>query len=178
MNNLCRSLNFPVTIVDFFDREKYSKNRHYLLDIFDISKDYTNFIESLGLKILRIEVFYTLPNVFYKIHKDHQDLNDFSKINFVYGGKNSVMNWYKPKEEKTGTKELTQANASFFSYDKENVELVFKTNIKSPSLIQSGVPHNVTSEDYRWCISTAYQKDKKILSWQDAVEIFDSYFCD
>ena len=174
MNNLCRPLSIPVPFFkDYFDKKKYSTARHQLLDRNEISSEYVKWIESLGLILDHAEVFFSIPHTYYPIHQDHHTRIDFPKINFIYGGSNSVMNWYKVKPGKIGTMSETKIDTPYVGYAPDEVELLYSKELQSPSLVQAGVPHNVTVNSPRWCVSTVYlYPDRRLLSWSDAEKIF------
>ena len=177
MIDLYRPLELPVPFLKKnFDKTKYANARHKHLDRSDISDLYYSFIENLDLRLNHAEVFFSLPNIYYPIHRDQHNLIDFPKINFVYGGDNSKMNWYKIKEGREGISSYTNINTAFVQYELNDVDLIFSQEIKSPSLVQAGVPHNVTSPTLRWSVSTVYTtKNNKLLSWNEICSIFNDY---
>ncbi len=177
MDTLYRPLKFPVSFIkQYFNKAKYSSARHQFVDRTEISNEYIDFISSLGLELDHAEVFFSVPNVYYPVHRDQHDLTDFPKINFVYGGFGSTMNWYSIKPGMDGTTSYTKINTAFVGYTLDEVELLFQKELNSPSLVQAGVPHNVTTpSNPRWCISTVYKKNNKLLTWDQAIEIFDPY---
>jgi hypothetical protein len=178
MNSLYRPLNIPVPFLkEYFNKKKYSTARHQLLDKAEISSDYLTWIASLGLILDHAEVFFSIPQTYYTIHQDQHTRVDFPKINFIYGGSNSFMNWYKIKPGKTGTISQTKIDTPYVGYAPDDVKLLYSKEIKSPSLVQAGVPHNVTIlGPPRWCVSTVYiNSDRQIISWTDAEKIFQPY---
>jgi len=178
MNTLCRPLNIPVPLFkEYFNKKKYSTERHQFLDRNEISPEYLNWIESLGLVLDHAEVFFSIPHTYYTIHQDQHTRTDFPKINFIYGGLNSFMNWYKVKPGSPGTMSQTKIDTPYVGYTPEEVDLLYSTELKSPSLVQAGVPHNVTIlGSPRWCVSTVYTyQDKKLVSWDDMIKILDPY---
>lgn len=177
MNSLYRPLSIPVPFLkNYFNKNKYSTARHQLLDRDEISPEYLTWVSSLGLILDHAEVFFSIPHTYYTIHQDQHTRVDFPKINFIYGGLNSFMNWYKIKSGKTGTISQTKIDTPYVGYNPGEVELLYSKEIKSPSLVQAGVPHNVTVNSLRWCISTVYlYPDRRLLSWSDAEKIFQPY---
>jgi hypothetical protein len=178
MNTLCRCLKIPVPFLkENFNRKKYSSARHQFLDRNEISLEYLKWIESLGLILDHAEVFFSIPHTYYTIHQDQHTRIDFPKINFIYGGSNSSMNWYKVKSGKLGTVSQTKIDTPYVGYTLDEVELLYSKELTSPSLVQAGVPHNVTVlGSPRWCVSTVYlYPDRRLLSWADAEKIFRPY---
>lgn len=177
MKNLYLPLSLPVCFLKGnFDYNKYSKSRQCVFDSSEISEEYYDFINQLGLRVGHSETFFSAPNINYIVHRDNHDMYDFPKINFIIGGEGSTMNWYSIRENKTGVKLNTNINTHFTAYTKNDVDLIYKTELKSPCLVQAGVPHDVTTSTIRWCISTVYAtNNNKLLSWNEMIEIFKPY---
>ena len=168
MKNLHRELKLPVPFLSKeFDGMQYI-SRYQCFNKSDISVEFIDWLSSLNLVLGLTEVFLSIPGTYYGIHQDHDILTDFPKINWVFGKSTSYMNWYTLKT--TGVI-YTEETGPYVVYAKEGVELLHSVELKSPSLVQAGVPHNITTlKDYRWCISTAYKRNNKLLTYDDMVE--------
>jgi hypothetical protein len=173
MENLYRALNIPVSFLNSkFNGKKYT-SRHGMFDKSDISDDFLKWIQSLDLTLGHAEIFFSVPHTYYTIHQDQHTIVDFPKINFIYGESTSFMNWYKNKPEKTGTISQTKIDTPYVGYALDEVDLLYSTEIKSPSLVQAGVPHNVTVVNgFRWSVSTVYTRNTKLLTFDEMVETF------
>jgi hypothetical protein len=113
-----------------------------------INPEMLDFLAELNIFSNHCELFYSIPNLFSNIHVDIKH-GDFTKLNWVYGGTNSVMNWYRPKSP-----HITTVNTSYVKYHRDDVELLHSASLGSPSVVQAGVPHNiVNSTEDRYCIS-------------------------
>lgn len=142
------------------------------------------FLEDIGLFVYYCEIFYSKPNLFSRIHIDaNATRRDFTKINWVFDGKDSVMNWYKPKDNIIRSEESVPGGPNSFSYimyKKHEVDLLHSAPLGLPSLIQVGIPHNITNpiED-RYCISIAVatNNDNKIYrpTMQESLELLSKY---
>lgn len=177
MNQLYCPLSLPVNFFnDKFDIKKFKIVNHQRITHENISKEYFDFLSHLNIKLNHVELFITLPNLFLRIHKDQHGMNDFPKINFIIGGKSSTMNWYKPKSDSVGKIQNTSIATPYIGYDLEEVDLIFSKEIHSPSIVQAGVPHNVTTPVPRWAFSTVYiSRDNKLLTWEEILNIFKDY---
>ena len=178
MNTLCRPLNITIPFLkENFNKKKYSTARHQLLDKNEISLDYLTWIKSLGLVLDLAEVFFSVPHTYYTIHQDQYTRTDFPKINFIYGGSNSFMNWYKIKTGKTGIESQTNMDTAYVEYTLDEVDLIYSEELKAPSLVQAGIPHNVTIlGSARWCVSTVYTyPNKQLASWSELISILKPY---
>jgi hypothetical protein len=176
MNSLYRPLNIPVAFLkNNFNKTKYSTSRHQLFDQTDISDSFFEWLHSLGIILDHAEVFFSVPGQEYLIHKDQHTLDDFPKINWVYGDLTSNMNWFNPIHN--GTISNTAISTPFVGYSPQDVELLFSTSILSPSLVQAGVPHNVSNiKSVRWCVSTVYSyPNKKLIPWDEMTTILKPY---
>lgn len=183
MTSLYIPLNLPFSFYkEPFPFKKHCK-RHTFFESNDINLDYINFISDLNLTLDHAEVFFSVPKMYYQIHKDQHDITDFPKINFVIGGKDSVMNWYKPKTLTKIKPAKTVLGLDFIGFLPEEVDLIYQKEIISPCIVQAGVPHNVTSPSERWCISTVYRfkagkKQDKFLNWKEITEVFKEFIID
>jgi len=176
MESLYRPLAIPTSLLAGpFNRPKYVKARHQHLDRSDISSKFLDWVDSLDIVLDHAEVFFSIPGNTYMIHQDHHSLIDFPKINWVYGVLDSHMNWFKPKV--VGESANTTLSTPFVKYSPTDVELLYSTSIASPSLVQAGIPHNISNVNgFRWCISTVYTyRDKRLIPWNDMIKILSPY---
>lgn len=168
----------PVQVLgEPFDTAKYSNKRLQHFELNNFSTDYLELVRSLQLTLVHAEVFYSVPGVDYVIHQDHFKRTDFPKINFIFGGKNSKMNWYSVKPEKLGSIPEPNIHNPYMTFKQDQVDLVCSQELEGSCLIQAGVPHNVTlSTDARWCISTVYLLDnKRLLTWAESNKLFEPF---
>jgi hypothetical protein len=178
MNNLLhQELRIPVPFLkEEFNQKKYSYSRHQQLDRQDVSDEYYKWLDLLNLKLSHAETFYSIPDQPYPIHKDTHNLTDFPKINWVFGNSISTMNWYKVLSDNKLDVGKTGIDTRYVGYKLEDVELIHSIELPSPSLIQAGTVHNVTTKkDFRWSISTVYTHNNKLLTFNEMVEILKPF---
>ena len=182
VNTYCKNLTFPVKVFnESLNTIEYSQNRFTPFDLSNFTPEYLDWVKNLGLTLVHAELFYSVPNTPYVIHQDHFKKTDFPKINFVYGGKNSKMNWYNVKPEKLG--KIIESNKNITDkkyteiYTKDQVDLVYSQELEGVNLVQAGIPHNVTNDiEPRWCVTTLYLLDnKRFLTWTEAVTLFKPF---
>ena len=162
MTTYHHNLNFNVELL---------KNKHSLINLPNIidgkkayhssvsikehvNTDMLDLLADLNIFPDHCELFYSTPNFFSGIHVDVKH-GDFTKINWVFGGTRSLMNWYKPKDEIVRNEQnLSAVNSSYIGYKRTEVDLLFSAPLGFPSVVQVGVPHNIINpiED-RYCIS-------------------------
>jgi hypothetical protein len=91
------------------------------------------------------------------------------------------MNWYE--EKKTSVENISRRNSSvtfheYTLYKKEDLIQLHSRPISSPSLVQVGIPHNITNlEEPRIVVSTFlfWKKNNNYLKFEEAVEVFKDY---
>lgn len=145
------------------------------------NEQFVSWLDSLGLFCPGFDIFLTPPGGTVAIHADTYDWQ--AKLNFAYGSDDGVneQHWWKPKSENLSTP--TDRGDQFYSrlWQYEDVDLVHKEKIGTPSLINIGIPHSVVNytPQTRICLSYNLNKksDRKPLLWEEAVEIFGAYVC-
>jgi len=181
MNKYCAYLNIPFPLFkDHVDPLQLPKIRHFTLDKDEFINDkLINWFTFLKLEIHIIEVFYTPPNIIGGIHIDVIG-GDYTKLNWQFGGKGSMMNWYSETTTKFRKKRITSVGSSYISVDTDTAIKVHSQPIQNPSLIQVGVPHNIENftED-RWVVSIVYKYPIVDLvarpTWKKSLLLFNEY---
>lgn len=177
MNPYCTNLNFNIPIFNTgVDLKKFTTAYQMQGSSKDLNHDLLKFLLKLGVKVLFFETFFMLPSNNSTVHVD-QTAGDYVKINYVYYGDNSFMNWYKPKDGIVKLPKITAIGTEFLSYEENEVELLHSQEIGFPSLVQVGVPHSITNpKDNRLCISLVLHSMKnKRLTMDEALAIFKDY---
>ena len=142
----------------------------------------------MGLTLNHAEIFYSPPSFNAVIHTDISstfavdDPNDFVKLNFIYYGNDSTMNWYEPIEgAKPDIKDVPniyegKVDVTAEYYNLTNVKLLHQQKVNFPSIVQVAIPHNSTTKtEERFCIGIIILKDGKRITMQHAKEIFKQY---
>jgi len=181
MNNYCIDLNLPVNLLKA-DYDPYSAPiGHTVLDNKYINDDFFIFIDNkLNLKLFYVEVFVKSTCDPLGIHTDHGQ-TDMAKLNWVYGGQKSSMNWYEPLPNITENdliKYISPINSKSVIYPLHTVKLLHSCKVGFPSIVQSGIPHNVMNwVDKRYCYSAVlYTKQDVRLTFSETVELFKDYW--
>lgn len=152
MKNLHLGLSLPKNVfTENLDVNSFPLTRRLLLNpIAHINPEILTIFKEAKLRIGLAELFYSPPNMISGIHRDTPG-KDISKINWVYQGKNSVMSWYNTDNNKTVSGKQTN---KYKYYEPDECELICKSSIHSPSLIQAAVAHNIHNFDEpRWAVS-------------------------
>jgi hypothetical protein len=102
---------------------------------------------------------------------------DFAKMNWVFGGKDSTMNWYEPiVSDKPVETTLGNRNYIYYNTNEVNHKLSHTIGIDRPSVVQVGVPHNSTNYfEHRYCVSLVFFRIAKglpRLSMSESHDVF------
>lgn len=181
MNQYCVPLSTDINPCkkDLMDPATYNvdltKLSHRMIPLEDITDEYKSFLQAHGLELILVELFYNPPRKITSVHTDVAG-GDFSKINFVYQGDKSLMCWYDLKDSTQAPDVKTNViNRSVLDYNRDEVLLAHKEHVRSPSIVQVGIPHNIiVFAEPRWCVSTVFVKTdtKKRPTMAETLELF------
>ena len=164
MNEFCINLTFPFQPFESsFNLNKLKIKPHSKINLESFNIEFLNLLDVVGLKIQSAESFFRKPDSFSQIHRDVQQTNDATKINWVFGGKGSVMNWYNIIHDNEHSS-TSNTGVPYLYYNLEDLELVYSKQVGFPSLLQVAMPHNVTmGKESRLCASVILQyKDTEL----------------
>jgi len=175
-DSLCIDLNIPppaksnVLNLDSFGDDIVHKK------ILDIDQNFQKLLYKLRLKIRLAEIFYLPPHRHLKIHEDGGEYEDVAKLNWVIGGEDSLMHWYQSTKDPVWQK--TALGIWYRSYSKTDVKRIHSQKIGFPSLVQVGIPHNVTTQNSnRLCISIMPEdlESGNLVEFERCLNIFKNY---
>jgi hypothetical protein len=195
MTDYCINLNLDIEPIDgvevlqncIKDNTDYFSIHPFLI----LNSKYILFLAKLGIVIGHVEIFHSTPEMFTPLHSDVSRASftpkDMVKLNYVYGGKDSVMNWWSVND---GVNHIVSINAEnnivgfdaqpikgeSHAYKFEDLTWLYGSSIGHPGIVQVGIPHNVQNrEEERYCLSIVLLKDGKRLTMIEAKEIFAQY---
>lgn len=118
---------------------------HDLLPLSDVSDEFVKFLAQRGMKVGHVEIFHKpagmRPGA--EIHID-VERGDFTKLNWIWGGSDSLMCWYKEKYPDIPRRvELNPEKTRYIGFQPDEVILDYQENLQGPCVIQAGTPHNV-----------------------------------
>ena len=175
MNVYCNSLNFNVYPLD--GKIKLLPHQDHLrkLNLKLINPKLSCIFDSLGITVNSLQHLSYPPYFKGTIHTDN-DGGDYVKLNWIYNGFDSILNWYKPINDVEKNKNVVSKEYTFIQYDESEVELLYSQSVTLPSLIQVGIPHNVINfNEPRECLSMVlFYKDIRI-TMHDSIKIFNQY---
>jgi hypothetical protein len=153
MNNYLTkvSLNIDPLILDIRNPED-KQYRHYELSLDTINPEMKSFLESLGVGVLMVEVFYTPPFMERGIHIDTPEGGDITKLNWIYCEGEHRMHWYNQIEQ--GEVQQNRVSTKLVNFTKNQVELIHTESMTTDNVIvHVGIPHNVRNLRHRrWAI--------------------------
>ena len=181
MSNFCKNLNLDLKIL----KPQYNPFRSFLpfyhitLDPREtLEDDLFDFLSDLDIKIVDLTSFYCKPHEYSIIHIDTGNY-DYVKLNFIYGGQGSLMNWFRAKVPARIGNEPVASTPDFNWWKPDEVELIHQEEVRFPGLCRVGIPHNIQNfEEPRRCISVhiAHNKTNERVLWNDAIEIFKPWY--
>lgn len=173
----CVNLNLDINpLREGLDINSYGTDKqHIKVSLNDINHDLILLLASLNLTGVWAEVFYTPPGQVTKIHVDDAG-GDYTKLNYVFGGKDSLMYWWQQKTGVSNVAEDTEIDSQYTIYKTTDVDLIDQRSVKFPSLVQVGIPHNIENfEEPRYCLSLVLIKQYNRLTMAESIEIFKQY---
>ena len=144
MNPYCNYLNFPHIDVDLSIYKKNKRNQiRVVKDIMVV--ELNDILQKFNIGIQWVEVFYLGDDADHSIHCDGHELDNKAKLNYIVGGKDSVMTWYKPTSE----------YKIYLGINTEDVIATYSTGMKEGFyLVNVGEFHNVWNKNEdRYCLS-------------------------
>jgi hypothetical protein len=184
MNDYCIDLNLPISpLLPQVDFNSFSTAGWKLLNLNLINPEVNHIFEKLDLNLRIASMFVMTENSIGNIHIDGNTTSDRAKLNWVIGSEHT-MNWYSIKnttiQKLSNTRVSDNKNISsryYVSYTSNEVELIHSQSVGYPSLIQSGIPHNITNlGGIRRCISIMlYNRLGNFLTMSGAKQIFSQY---
>jgi hypothetical protein len=149
----------------------------------NVSIEFTEWLDSLGLVMTYPPlIFYTPKGKQCGIHIDgYGELSDRACINWCVAGAGSLMHWYVVKDRQEPFENTkTQAGTPYVQYHPSQVEHLHSQSIKWPSIVQTGIPHNIHNSMFepRWVLScdiSIKSAPEAGLTMEQAKEIFKQW---
>jgi len=137
---------------EMYDITKITEH-HTSISLDEINLEIKELLFNLGIKVSWIELFYRKPGQQGTIHADNLS-GDFTKINWIYKGKNSKMLWFTINDSVNKKQvKVTMADTEYLEFSLNEVTHVHATNVTGCALIQVGIPHLVVNpKEDRYCL--------------------------
>lgn len=131
------------------------------------------------LSLRHAEVFYTLPGKSLPIHIDDDQFDDHCKLNFVYGGDGSLMQWWRQKDPAAPLQhKKTAIGTTYVVFDPNDCDLIWTAQVGCPSLVNAGQPHSVLNctAEPRVTLSLVLESAKgHLVPWDQAAEMLGKF---
>lgn len=145
-------------------------------------QDLENLLLKVGVGIREAQRFYTPPNGTLPPHADCDHLNNYTKLNYVFGDCNSRMIWYQLRDGCVPKKLITPVDTKYLYAPEQDLVPVFSAQVGFPSLVNSGQFHSISNgPEPRICYSfvlTYAENPRQNINWQDAVDRLQQYVTD
>lgn len=183
MNNYCFHVDcpvepfkdpmFPVNIL------KSAEYKHTKIDRFRyINPALYEWLKEVGVKINMVEIIFRPAHHIGEIHVD-RGLGDKVKMNWIYGqDDNSMMNWFDFDPAFQTVAGVSNANTPYITFPDDKCQVLYSHLVKSPSVCQTGIPHNITNgSKSRLCMSFDLLDASNMegITFQRAQELFANF---
>ena len=175
MNAYCNSLNFNVYPLNGGITLNPHPTHIRKLNLSLINPALTYIFDSLGVKVVSLQHLSYPPYFTGTIHIDNEG-GDYIKLNWIFNGFGSTVNWYKPISDIKKNKCIAGNEYVCIKYDSSEVELLYSHQVILPSLIQVGIPHNIINySEPRECLSMVLCLNGKRITMSESIELFKNY---
>jgi hypothetical protein len=177
-NIYCNKLKLDIPpLVESYDITSV-QDSHTSVSLDQIHPKMREWLDSMGINVIWVEIFYRKPGDHGGVHTDSTP-GDFTKINWIYGGKSSRMFWYTVTDPKAIDRKpnITPVDTNYTSFRMSEVKPVYSEELLGVYLLQVGAPHLVLnpSED-RYCLCFVLtDKTGKRLTMSESYEILKDY---
>lgn len=176
MNPYYNKINLPFNPLESSYNIFEQINTIKIIDLKFLNYALKEFFEDLKIYVSLIECFYRKPFAVGDIHIDSTG-GDLVKLNYIYYGEGSNMEWFKPLPNASPISKQTSANTPYIEYNQEDVCLVESQVLNGSYLVQVGIPHRVKNyHEPRYCVSLVLRDaEYDRLTMEKAQETFKNY---
>jgi hypothetical protein len=160
-----------------------TKKFHCRVELKDINSNLIDWFSDLDIEGhpgMPGEFFYTPPHSILRHHADHTEITDVAKLNWMWGGEGSLMDWYELKPGATlyTDKGTTPVKSVPGRARKGDIVHKFSATIGTPSLVNVGRLHGVRNLDqprYVACFIPVWKGTRTRLTMSEATTLFQKY---
>lgn len=177
-NIYCNKLKLDIPpLVESYDITSV-QDSHTSVSLDQIHPKMREWLDRMGINVIWAEIFYRKPGDHGGVHTDSTP-GDFTKINWIYGGKSSRMFWYTVTDPKAIDRKpnITPVDTNYTSFKMSEVKPVYSEELLGVYLLQVGAPHLVLNpREDRYCICFVLaDKTGKRLTMLESYEILKDY---
>jgi hypothetical protein len=155
--------------------ETVTKNQILPLTPADINKEWVDWLADNNMFFKYARIFYAKPGAKYNLHVDipTENPNRVAKINYIYGGEGSYMQWFQLKPGKSPYQYFDSMGDRVRGYKEEDCDCVHSENIVSPSLIDGGTIHTLINPTHARCCFSMALSSSATGNWVEFPEAVD-----
>lgn len=171
-------LDLPFEYVPVYPEIDPRRLNHTVIKKEEIPYEIGKFLLVNDILIAHAEYFFTPPNRNLPPHVDHYFFHDYAKINWMFGGEGSTMDWYDILPGFDPVVRTTQIGSKFMTAPRKYLKLAHTALIGKPSLIYYGGFHGVTNVSHPrhvFSFTLGHSKIKQPVTFNEAKEIFKKY---
>ena len=173
MNSFCINLNLDIPpLRPHVDIHNFPKVYWNTISMDSVNPKLIDYLYLKGVTIAKVALFFAEGPDFGDIHLDGDNISDQVKLSWTYGD-DHLMHWYTTDVIRTNA--VAHSNRYFIKYEPNEVSIIHSQKIGCPSLIQVGIPHNVTTHSgVRRNITMLLTTNKKVsLPMSQALTLFN-----
>ncbi len=119
-----------------------------------IHEEFQMFLDAHNLKIHELQIFTYRANQNLGIHVDDEVVDNKAKINVIYGGEDSLVEWFQPLPGIIKPVEFSPMGTKYLKFADHETVMACSANLVGPYLVNTGVPHRVKNGNSpRVCLS-------------------------
>lgn len=146
----------------------FDNAQHFSMALSTLSVSFVDWLQNLELTPSFLEIFYLPAHcTVRRIHTDLDHITDrAAKINFIIGGEDAPMQWFKLKEGARSYLDINRAPENvnkgtvspYLSWSRDECEMIDQAILSGSNLIHAGIPHLVfTNTRPRVAVSVVVQ---------------------
>jgi hypothetical protein len=156
MNTYCAEINIPIQPLLNFDvydpwRARRTMAGYANLEYISLERlnpELVDYLSKRNLQVSQVDILYCEPGQSHAIHVDQPYVEnfiegDYVRINWIYGGSDSKMIWYRLKDP------ANKPPSNRMIYNKDHVEEIYSQTVLGTQIVQIGVPHTVMAGSER-----------------------------
>ena len=143
-----------------------------------INNEVHEWLQDLGLSIERPRCLFKGAGRQGGLHIDCQTPvgNNFARLNWVFGGQGSKIEWFELLPGKTASKAINYVNEEINIYNENDCQQVCTSEINGLYVINTGIPHRVTSGlTDRFCYALFLNSKNGRVEWPEATEMLRDF---
>ena len=180
-NKYCLSLDLGFTVgTEILNTLKIDQSKVNHNVVQHVDPVLNDFLKKMNISVPLVDVFYTPPGAMLPAHVDGDVIDNHCKLNFIFGGRNSVMQWWEHKDKNQPlTYFMSGVGTKYIRIYVDDCNLMWESNLGPCALVNVGQPHSIVNpgDEIRWCLSYVLHdmNTGQLLDWDHALKLFSPY---